>query len=207
MRRNAIVTFVVVIAVLALGAQLAIPAYVSSRVEDRLTEKGGTAHVEIHATPATKLIGGGGDRIVVRGRDLRFDLPPPNDNVFRRLDKFDEVDTRLTRLRAGPFGIDRFELRRGEGDRNYRLVLRATSTAKELSQYTGIQVGGPLGGFLGRFAGGLLPFDSEPIPIAIDAAVHSENGNPRVVNASGDVAGVPAGPIAQALAATIAAVL
>src|SRR4051812_40895322 len=135
MRRNAIVTLVVVVAVLALGAQLAIPAFVSSRVEDRLTQNGGSAHVEIHALPATDLIGGGGDRLEVRGNGLRFDLPAQDAHVFRRMDKFDEVDTELTDFRAGPFAVTRFTLKRDERGRPYRLTLQAQSTARELSEY------------------------------------------------------------------------
>jgi len=100
MRRNAIVTVAVVIAVVALGSQIAIPAYVSSKVEDRLTANGGSAHVEVRATPAVRLIDGGGDRIKIRGKDLRFVLPTQNADVFDRLDGFDEVDAELTALLA-----------------------------------------------------------------------------------------------------------
>jgi hypothetical protein len=208
MRRNAIVTFVVVIAVLALGAQLAIPAYVSSRVEDRLTEQGGSAHVEIHATPATKLLGGGGDRVMVRGRDLRFDLPRQNDDVFGRLDEFGEVDAELTQVRTGPFAIERFTLKRDGDGEPYRLSLDATSTADELSEYAGSQVGGPLGGLISRLTTGLLlPLSDRSIPVSIDADVRSENGRARVVSASGDIAGIPAGPIAEAIAGAVAGAL
>jgi hypothetical protein len=207
MRRNVIVTLTVVIAVLALGAQLAIPAYVSSRVEDRLTENGGSAHVEIHALPATDLLGGGGDRLKVRGHDLRFDLPGQNEHVFRRMDKFDEVDTQLTDFRAGPFAVGRFELERDQPGHPYRLVLEAQSTAKELSQYAGGQVAGPLGGFIGRVGGNLLPFSDEPIPVSIDAELRSDNGQAKVVDANGDIAGIPAGPLAEALAGAVAVVL
>jgi hypothetical protein len=207
MRRNAIVTLAVVIAVLALGAQLAIPAYVSSRVEDRLTEHGGSAHVEIHALPATDLLGGGGDRLKVRGDHLRFDLPGPDAHVFRRMDKFDDVDTQLSDFRAGPFAIRRFELKRDRPGRPYRLVLEAQSTARELSQYAGSTIGGPLGGFMAGIGGNLLPFGDQPIPVSIDASLKSDNGKARVVAASADIAGIPAGPLAEALAGAVAAVL
>jgi hypothetical protein len=207
MRRNAIVTFAVVIAVLALGAQLAIPAYVSSRVEDRLTEHGGSAHVEIHATPATKLLGGGGDRIVVRGRNLRFDLPDQGENVFGRLDRFGEVDAELTAVRSGPFSIERFALTRSGDGKPYRLQLKASSTADELAQFAATQVAGPLGGFMGRLGSGLLPFSHERIPVSIEADIRSDDGHARVVDATGNVAGLPAGPIAEALAGAVAGAL
>ena len=207
MRRNAIVTLAVVIAVLALGAQLAIPAYVSSRVEDRLTQHGGSAHVEIHALPATDLLGGGGDRLKVRGNNLRFDLPGPNEHVFGRMDKFDEVDTQLTQFRAGPFAIGRFQLKRDRPGRPYHLVLEAKSTAKELSQYVGDTVGGPLGGFMAGIGGNLIPFGDQAIPVSIDAQLRSDKGQAKVVGASADIAGIPAGPLAAALAGAVAAVL
>jgi hypothetical protein len=207
MRRNAIVTLAVVVAVLTLGAQLAIPAFVSSRVEDRLTQNGGSAHVEIHALPATDLIGGGGDRLEVRGNGLRFDLPAQDAHVFRRMDKFDEVDTQLTDFRAGPFAVARFTLKRGERDRPYRLTLQAQSTARELSEYAGGQIAGPLGDFVGGIGGRLLPLSDEPIPVSIGADLHSDNGQPKVIDASGDIGGIPAGPLAETLAGAVAAVL
>src|SRR5215212_3370178 len=196
MRRNAIVTAAVLIAVVALGSQIAIPAYVSSKVEDRLTEKGGTAHVEIDSTPAVWLIGGGGDRIQIRAKDLRFDLPTDNADVFDRLDGFDEVDAELTQVRTGPFRVERFVLKRGEGDGTYRMVMQASSTPDELTQYAAARLGGPLGNFMGRFAGGLLPWDDKPVPVTIDAQVRSDGGRASVVSASGDVAGLPVDPVA-----------
>jgi type II secretory pathway pseudopilin PulG len=205
MRRNAIVTGVVVIAVLGLAAQLGIPAYVSSRVEDRLTENGGTAHAEVRALPALRLLGGDGDSIEITGRDLRFDFPAANTDAFDRLDGFDEVDASLTRLTAGPFDVERFELRRAEGEESYRMLVQASATPDALTEYAGGQLGGPLGGLLGRFADGVLPFGDDPIPLSIDARVRSDGGRPVVVRASGDVLGIPAGPLAQAIAGAVAA--
>ena len=121
-----------------------------------MTENGGSAHVEVHAFPAVRLIGGDGDRIEIRGRDLRFDLPPQGGDVFDRLDGFDEVDAQLTDVRTGPFRVQRFVLQRGEGEGTYRMVMRASSTPDELTEYAADRLGGPFGGFMGRFAGGLL---------------------------------------------------
>lgn len=205
MRRNAIVTAVVGIALLALGSQLAIPAFVSSRTEDRLTENGGTAHVEVHAFPALRLIGGAGDRIEIRGRDLKFEFPSPNTDAFDRLDGFDEVDAELTGVRTGPFRVQRFQLTRAEGENAYRMTMHASSTPGELAQYGATQLGGPLGGVLGRFADGLLPFGDDEVPVTIDARVRSDDGRAVVVRADGDVLGVPVGPLAQTIAGTVAA--
>ena len=204
MRRNAIVTVAVLIAILALGSQIAIPAYVSSQVEERLTEKGGSAHVEVHALPAVRLASGDGDRIEIRGKDLRFDLPPPGGDVFDRLDGFDEVDAQITNVHTGPFRVERFVLERGKGEGTYRMVMQASSTPQELSQYAATQIGGRFGGFMGRFAGGLLPWDDRPVPVTIDAQVRSDDGRATVVSASGDVAGLPVDPIAATLAAAVA---
>ena len=204
MRRNAIVTVAVVIALLALGSQIGIPAYVSSQVEDRLTENGGSAHAEVSALPALGLIGGNGDRIEITGRDLRFEFPSPETGAFDRLDGFDEVDAKLTNVRAGPFRVQRFDLTRADGENAYRMVMEASSTTDELTQYAGDQVGGPLGGLFGRFAGGFLPFSDSEVPVRIDARVRSDDGRPVVVDASGDVLGLDAGPLAEALAGAVA---
>ena len=205
MRRNAIVTVAVVIALLALGSQIAIPAVVSSRVEDRLTEKGGTAHVEVHAFPAVRLIGGSGDRIEIRGKGLKFDLPTSNADVFDKLDGFDQVDARLTQVQTGPFHVDRFDLHRGAGEGTYRMVMKASSTPDEIGSYAGTRIGGPLGDAVSRLSGsGLLPFNNDPIPVSIDAQVRSNSGRVVVVSASGDLAGLPVGPLAATLASAVA---
>ena len=204
MRRNAIVTVAVLIAVLALGSQIAIPAYVSSEVEDRLTQNGGTAHVEVRALPALELIGGKGDRIEIRARDLRFDLPTESNEVFDRLDGFDEVDARLDRVRTGPFQVERFVLSRGDGERTYRMTMQASSTPQELTDYAAERLGAPFNGFMGRFATGLLPWDDDPVPVTLEARVRSDEGRPVVVSASGDIAGLPVNPIAERLVAAVA---
>src|SRR4051794_41244825 len=204
MRRNAIVTVAVLIAVLALGSQIAIPAYVSSQVEDRLTQNGGTAHVEIHTTPAAKLIGGHGDRIEIHARDLRFDLPTQSTEVFDRLDGFDQVDAQLERVHTGPFEVERFVLQRGEGQKTYRMTMQASSTPEQLTDYAAERLGAPFNGFMGRFATGLLPWDNKPVPVSIDAVVRNDGGRLKVVQATGDVAGLPVGPIAERLAGAVA---
>jgi hypothetical protein len=204
MRRNAIVTVAVVIAILALGSQIAIPAYVSSQVEGRLTEQGGSAHVEVHSTPALRLIGGKGDRIAIRGSDLSFDLPVDKPDVFDRLDGFDEVDAELTNVRTGPFRVERFQLTRGDSEGTYRMVMQATATPDELTQYAADRLGAPFNGFMGRFTGGLLPWDDNPVAVNLDAEVRSDGGRPAVVSASGDIAGLPVDPVAETLAGAIA---
>jgi hypothetical protein len=123
------------------------------------------------------------------------------------MDKFDEVDTQLTDSHAGPFSVGRFTLTRDKPGRPYRLELEAQSTARELSQYGGGLIAGPLGDFVGGIGGSLLPLSDEPIPVSIDAQIRSDNGRARVVDASGDIAGLPAGPLAEVLAGAVAAAL
>jgi hypothetical protein len=204
MRRTAIVTVAVILAVLALGSQIAIPAYVSSNVEDRLTQNGGTAHVEIHATPALKLIGGKGDRIEIHASDLRLDLPTESSGVFDHLDGFDEVDVELVRVRTGPFTVEHFALERSEGQDAYRMTMQAQSSPEQLTDYAAERLGAPFNGFMGRFATGLLPWDKSPVPVSIDAVVRNDGGRLKVVQATGDVAGLPVGPIAERLAGAVA---
>jgi hypothetical protein len=204
MRRNAIVTVAVLIALVALGSQIAIPAYVSSQVEDDLTQNGGTAHVEIHATPAVKLIDGKGDRIEIHASNLRFDLPNESTEVFDRLDGFDEVDAELVRIHTGPFEVQRFVLQRTEGQDAYRMTMQARSTPEQLTDYAAERLGAPFNGFMGRFATGLLPWDNSPVPVSIEAVVRSDGGKLTVTQARGDVAGLPVGPIAERLAGAVA---
>ena len=204
MRRNAIVTVAVLIALVALGSQIAIPAYVSSQVEDRLTQNGGTAHVEVHSFPAAELIGGKGDRIEIHASDLKLDLPARSTEVFGRLDKFEEVEAELVRVNTGPFRVDRFVLKRGKGERTYRLSMQASSTPEQLTDYAAERLGAPFNGFMGRFATGLLPWDDHPLPVSLDATVRSDGGKPMVLEASGDIGGLPVNPIAERLAGAVA---
>src|SRR4051794_36835603 len=108
MHRNVIVTFAVGILLLALGSQVAIPAYVSSRIEDRLTAHGGTAHVTIHATPAVQLLHGHGKSIDITGNNLALDVPRAAE--LDKLDGFDQVHVDITRARTGPFAVRRLKL-------------------------------------------------------------------------------------------------
>jgi hypothetical protein len=43
------------------------------------------------------------------------------------------------------------------------------------------------------------------VPVSIDARVRSDNGRAVVVQADGDVMGLPAGPLAETIAGAVAA--
>jgi len=65
-------------------------------------------------------------------------------------------------------------------------------------------MGGPFGGLFGGVAAGALPFGDEPVPVDLDATIRSEDGRPRAVVVNGSIAGLPAGPLVEALAQALA---
>jgi len=193
----------VMVAALVLS-QLLVPPYLEHRAEKRLAAHGGRATVSIDALPAARLLFDDGDKIKVRGDGLHVNLFTPSSGVFNELDRFDRADVRLTRMTAGPFAVNRVTLLRSSSSKPYAFSLKASVTARALSDYAGTQLGGDLGGFLGRLGSGLIPFSAEPIPVEVQAAIRSRGGRPQLQSVHGSVAGLPAGPLASALAAAIA---
>ena len=193
-----------VVAALVLS-QLLLPRYLEGRAEDRLTERGGRATVSLSAFPALRLLGSEGDRIEVRGQALSVGLGVRRERVLDRLDGFDEVDVEVVDLRAGPFLGRSFSLARAGSEAPYTLRLSAEVTARGLSEYAAESLGGALGGLLGELTRGALPLDGEPIPVRLDAQLESRDGRAEVVAGGGSVAGIPAGPLAEALAVAVAA--
>lgn len=192
------------IVLLALVAtQLLVPAYLERRAENRLTEHGGDAKVDIDALPALRLLFNRGERIEVRGEALDIPLEGERGKVFDDLDRFKEADVRLDRMTAGPLKIARFTLTRSDHEQPYHLAVSATVTVAELSDYAGQQLG-PLAGLLGRIGSTLLPGSTAPIPVELDATVDSDDGLAIVESVDGTVAGLPADPLVAALASAIA---
>ena len=189
--------------VVLVGTQVLVPAYLERRAENRLTEHGGEASVDIDALPAFRLLFDKGKRIRVRGEELDIPLEGERGKVFDDLDRFAEADVRLDRLTAGPLKITRFTLARSDHGRPYTLAVSATVTAAELGDYAGQQLG-PLAGFLGRLGASILPFSTAPIPVELDADLASEDGVAVVESVDGTVAGLPADPLVAALASAIA---
>lgn len=189
---------VITLALLAVAAQLAMPAYYESRVEDRLEEKGGSADVSISAFPAVSLIGGSGRELKVSGDRLAFDLDDRREDPFGRLDGFEDVDLRLTDTAAGAIRMSEFVLTREGRDSEYDMRVTATATPRELASELGSAAGGPLGGLVGSLATGVLPGSgSAEIPLEVSARVLSRDGRPEVSGAQGSVGGLPAGPLAE----------
>ena len=186
------------------ASQLLVPAYLENRAANRLTENGGEADVDIDALPAVRLLFNRGKRIEVRGSGLDIPLEGKRGRVFDDLDRFEEADVRLDRLKAGPLHIARFSLTRSERDDPYGLAVSASVTATELSEYAGSQLG-PLGALLARIGATMLPFSTAPIPVELDAVIVSNDGEPEVRSVDGTVASLPADPLVSALASAIAA--
>lgn len=203
--RRAWIGLLAALAAALVASQLALPPYLEGRIADRLTERGGSADVSLSALPGLRLLAGDGDRIEVAGSGLRVELAGERPALFEKLDGFGAVDVRLADVRAGPFDTRSFRLARPGGSRAYRLTVSATTSLRELSAYAGSRLAGPLGGAAGRLAGEALPLARRPLPLELDVEIESRDGRPRIVSGAGSVAGLPAGPLAEAIAGAIVA--
>jgi hypothetical protein len=191
----------IILAVLALASQLALPPLADRQIADRLTAGGGTASVSVSAFPAARLLFGDGGRISVTGSGLNLGLADGQDTLGR-LDGFGTVNVSLDSFRAGPLAVRSFELTRTGGD-PYHLVADATTTGAGLASYGAERLGlpsGPLAGFLE----GALPGAGRPIPIHLDVEIRSDDGRAVVVGGGATVAGVPTGPLAELVTSAIA---
>jgi hypothetical protein len=202
MRRVLLIGIGIAIVLLVLS-QLLLPLFLEGRVEDRLAKNGGKADVTLKALPALTLLADSGSEAKVRGTGLTIDLNGGGDKPLDPLDGFDKVDVEMRASTAGPFHVDDLVLRRGSRDDPYTTSLQATVTGRELATYTASQVAGPFGDFLGGLAAGAVPFSNTPIPVSVDATIESEDGRPRVASVTGSIAGLPAGPLLEALAVAV----
>jgi hypothetical protein len=185
------------IAVLLVASQLALPPVAEHKVESRLERDGGTAHAEVRAFPALRLLFGDGDSLEVQGRGVRLDVRGAGADLGR-LDGFDEVHIVVTSAAAGPLDVQTLSLDRAKGETGYELRSSARTTPRELAGFVGSQAGGALGGLFGDLAAGSLPNGGNtPVPLQLTADVRSNGGRPEVTNAQGSVAGIPAGPLAE----------
>jgi hypothetical protein len=203
MYRLAIVAVAVVLVLLA-AAQFVVPSIIEGAVEDRLTERGGKASVELDGVPWPRLMFKEGDRFTARASGIEAPLLESGAGRLDDLDGFGEVDVRITDSRAGPFRVASLTLARAEGDGAYDATVNATITGGDLAAYAGGQFGGSLGGFLAGMAGGILPGSDKKVPIELDAVLRSQGGKARAVTVHGTVAGLPAGPVIELIATTLA---
>ena len=190
------------------GSQLLLPGYLEDRIEDRLTEEGGSADVSLEALPALRLLAHDGDRIAIEGRDLRMDLRLSDlrARTLEDLDGFDEVELRLRNLVAGPFRLRTFDLVRAEDADSYRLLMTGTTTAGALATYASAQLPGLLAPLAGA-ATALLQDRGRQIPLDLAAELASDDGRARVVGARATVAGLQVGPLVELLTGAVVAQL
>jgi hypothetical protein len=183
-------------------SQLVIPTVAEHRIEDRLTDGGGTADVSLQAFPAARLLFGDGSKLSVSGSGLDLALRQQS-NVFDKLDGFDRVEVSLKQFHAGPFAIASFDLTRAAPSAPYHLVSSSRTTPGDLAQYGASQLGLP-GGPLLRFFTDQALGGNRPIPIHLDMELRSDGGRVVVVSGGGTVAGYPTGPLAELITSTIA---
>ncbi len=208
MRRSVALPIGIVVAILILAlvvSQLVLPPVVARVIEHRLTRDGGGAHVSLRAFPALRLLFKHGDSIDVTGENITVQLGTGKQQVLKKLDGFDSAHIHLTDVTSGPFHTSGFSLDKDPGDTAYDLAVRASFTPSALAAYLGSSVGGGLGGLFGGIAGGLVPGGTQPLPVAVDVRLQSDGGNPRVVSGAGTVAGVPMGPVLEAVVAAVVA--
>ena len=189
------------VVLVGIGTHFLLPPYLEGRVEERLEAHGGRAEVELEAIPALRLLAGHGDRIEVRGSGLEVEVEDPDRDVFDDLNEFDEVDIEVTEITAGPFETETFRLT-GNGDDTYVISVDATATLQDVAKVAGSQFG-PLGELIGGIAGGSVPFGGAPVPIRLDGVIEAKQGGVEMVEGSGRVAGLPAGPLARLVTTAI----
>ena len=190
-----------VLLALAVASQFVIPAVAENRIEDRLTDRGGTADVSIAAFPAARLLFDDGDRLSVSGTGLDLALQEQPD-VLDRLDGFDEVDVSLHDFRAGPFAVRSFELARSESSATYHLASSSRATPGGIASYGAAGLGLPGGPLLGFLADQALG-SNHTVPIDLDLQFRSDGGRVVVVSGGGSVAGFPTGPLAELITSAI----
>lgn len=201
----ALIVLLVSLAALLAASQLILPRYLGARIADRLTQGGGTARVSLEALPAARLLAGDGDRIRVSGDGLSVELTRPRPDVFGRLDGFGQVDVRLTDVCVGPFHSNSLQLSRAADDSPYVLALSARVSPRELSRFTAFSLVGPLGALFGNLAGSLSRLADTAVTVELRTEIHRVDGRWSAAGGSGTVAALPAGPMAEALAAAIVA--
>ena len=180
--------------------QVIIPNIAEGDVEDRLTQDGGEAKVHVRAIPAIRLLFGDGDELTVDARDISIPVAGLREASFEELDKFDEVDVTLIDSIVGPIDARRIELNKGEGDDEYAFTFRGTTSADQLADFVLSALPTGLRSIAEAIAGRA---STSQIPVRLDAVLKSENGRARLLRGTGDLAGIPLGPIAVRIAGAV----
>jgi hypothetical protein len=198
MRRFAIRLGIVLVAVLVIS-QFALPPYLERRVEHRLTEHGGTAAVDLGAFPSLRLLFGHGGDLHVRAQGLSVDLENGQEDVFKQLDDFGDVTIAASGSRAGPFTVRAFAVQR-RASHSYDVAVSGDGTSGDVARYAGARLGGGFGQALAGLAAAALGDSGRAIPFNARMNIDTSAGTPAARNVTGDVAGLPAGPLAQVVA-------
>jgi hypothetical protein len=198
-RIGAIVAAAIVL--LLVATQLFLPGIGEGAIEDRLTEGGGVAEVSLSATPAARLLWGDGDRIEISGTGLDLDLDEPDPEVFKNLDRFDDVQILVSDSRAGPVDVDTFVLRR-EGDGPYSLESTGATSAADLAEFFADDASLPGADILGSIIGA-TGIGGTDLDVELDMELTSDDGRVEVARGEGEVAGVPTGPLAAVITQAI----
>ena len=177
----------IALAVLAAAGQFVAPRIASSQIEKRLTKQGGSATAEVHAFPWPRLLFNEGSSVKVKADGVELPLISPSRKVLGELDGFNNVDIDVTNATAGPMRVTHLTLRKHDGP--YELSIQGSVSPSDVAA------------FLTGFS---LPFANEPVPIDLTATIRSDGGRPDVVATHGSVAGLPAGPLVEALAQALA---
>jgi len=194
----------VTVLVLLIAGQVALPPYLSGRVEDRLREGGGNADVSLSAIPSYALLAGRGSRFEAEGSGLRLDADSRRERPFDRLDGFGEVSIDIRDSRAGPLRVEAMTLSRDGNDAPYRLDVRASASPREIAADLGSRAGGALGGLAGDLAARTLPGGGfASVPVDVEATIASQDGRVSVTDADGSVAGLPSGPLTEIVLAAV----
>jgi hypothetical protein len=184
---------------LVIASQFLLPPYLEHRVANRLTAHGGSAEVEMSAVPAVRLLLGHGSGLHIRARGLSVDLAPGQEDVFKRLDDFSDATIAISDSRAGPFTVRSFWVSR-KADHAYDVIVSGDATAGDVARYAGSQLAGGFGQALAGLAASALGDVGRPIPFNARMRIETGSGAPRALNVFGEVAGLPAGPLAQIVA-------
>lgn len=182
-------------------SQLFLPGLGERAIEGRLTERGGSADVSLSAKPAARLLWGDGESVDIDATGLDLDVDLSEDPVaFDDLDRFDEVQILIGDSRAGPVELETFALRRS-GDEPYALQAVGTTSLAAMAESAAGQFGVPGSEILGTFLG--ASGVGSDLDIDLDMLLSSEDGRIQVVSGGGEIAGVEAGPIAEAITSAI----
>jgi hypothetical protein len=198
MRRFAIRLGIPLVALLIVS-QLLLPPYLEHRVATRLTAHGGSAQVDMSAVPALRLLLGHGSGLHIRARGLSVDLAPGQEDVFKRLDDFSDATIAISDSRAGPFTVRSFSVSR-KADHAYDVVVSGDAAAGDVARYAGSRLAGGFGQALAGLAAATLGDLGGPIPFSARMRIETAGGTPLAQNVIGEVAGLPAGPLAQIVA-------